>query len=311
LALGARATAYRLLALQGVGSGLILAGVVPLVASDGAREVAAPFLVTAISGLAVAASSWLGDVYGTAVPPEARGEPERRAPQIEAELGYRYVHQPAFRYRSFAVEALDLRYGAWRLRPSAWCALGDANSRLRALGSYRYLGPRAAPAPAASDGSFLDLELGLTRHRFASERFTVHTGEVFARGRLDLERYDAALAGAFTELGFGLGLEHFQVDGEAARAGATQALPLPLVRFGFGVYLGRSSAPRGELTAYYDQRHDGYEGGLAGPAAGFPGHFGLEARALFGSQLGLGLDLVAGAAYVAGLSLLVRSEVAP
>ncbi|MBI4704850.1 MAG: hypothetical protein HY744_27415 [Deltaproteobacteria bacterium] len=309
-ALGLRPTAYRLFALQGVGTGLILAGVVPLVASGAAREAAGPLALTAISGVAVASTGWLGDVFGTAVPPAARGAPERRAPPIEAELGYRYMRQAAFPYRSFAVNGFDLRHGGLRLQPSAWFALGDRNSRLRGLAAYRYFGPRAPPAAPARDGSFLDLQLALTRHRLGSEGVEVLTGEVFADGRLDLARYDAELRGAFSQLGFGLGLQRFAVDDPAPGLGSGYAV-LPLARCGFGVYLGRAAAPRGELMLYYNHRHDDYAGGMTSPLVGLPGHGGLDGRLYLTEELGVRLELAAGAAWVAGASLLVRSEVEP
>ncbi|RLB64759.1 MAG: hypothetical protein DRI90_03875, partial [Deltaproteobacteria bacterium] len=144
-ALGHRQTAYRIFALQGVGVGLMAAGTVPLVATAASRYAVTPLAITAIAGVAVASTALMAELYGVFVPPDLRGRPALRLPQIEAEFGARYVYEPAFEYRSFLVNSLDLRWGGWRLNPSAWVALDDRNARLRALVSHRYFGPRAEP----------------------------------------------------------------------------------------------------------------------------------------------------------------------
>ncbi len=304
-ALGQRRTAYRLFALQGVAMALMSAGLVPLALTVANRYAITPLIMTTISGAAVGSSGWFADVYGTMVPPELRGLPRLRLPQLQAELGYRYVHDPAFDYGSFAVNALDLRWGGWRLRPSAWVALDNPNARLRALGSHRYLGPRAAPAPLAERGSFLDVEVALTHHRYGSERFSILTGEVMSSGRLDLAWYDEHLSGMFTELAMGFGLQRYDFDGVAPPHDSEDAWLL-LARIGFGAYLGRSEAPRGEIILYYDHRHDGFAGGMTGSMVGIPGHGGLKGELFLSETLGLRTDVQYGAAMVGGLSLLVR-----
>jgi hypothetical protein len=307
-ALGHRQTAYRIFALQGVGAALIAAGAVPLVATAASRYVVTPLAITAIAGVAVASTGWLAEIYGVVVPPDARGRPALRLPQIEAELGYRYIHEAAFQYRNFMVNALDLRWGGWRLRPSAWVALDDENGRLRGLVSHRYFGPRASPAPLARQGSFLEMDVALTHHRYGSEGFGILTGEFGLNGRLDLQRYDRHLAGMFSELGLGLGLQRYDFH-RLAPPHDTDHAWLLLARFGFGAYIGRSGLPHGEVLLYYDHRHDGYAAGMTGMMVGIPGHAGLETKLYLSEQLGLRAELQLGAAYVGGLSLLVRQGV--
>ena len=307
-ALGQRQTAYRLFALQGVAMALISAGVVPLIFTVANRYSVTPLAMTAIGGAAVGSSGWLADVYGTMVPPEYRGLPRLRLPHLQAELGYRYVHEPAFDYGSFAVNALDVRYGPWRLRPSAWVALDNPNGRLRALGAYRYFGPRAAPSGVARTGTFLDLEAAVTHHRYGSEGFSILTGEVVSSGRLDLAVYDENLTGMFADLSMGFGLQRYAFDQVPPSRDSDHAWLL-LARFGFGAYLGRSEAPRGEVVLYYDHRHDGFAAGMTGAMVGIPGHAGLESELYVSDRLGLRAEVQLGAAVVGGLSLLVRQEV--
>ncbi|MBW2459417.1 MAG: hypothetical protein JRI68_33300 [Deltaproteobacteria bacterium] len=307
-ALGQRQTAYRLFALQGVAMALMAGGIVPLVFTVANRYSITPLIMTTIAGAGVGSSGWLADVYGVIVPPEARGLPRLRLPQLQAELGYRYVREPAFDYGSFAVSALDLRWGGWRLRPSAWVALDNPNARLRALASFRYFGPRASPAPEATRGTFLDAEVAVTHHRYGSEGFAILTGEVLSSGRLDLASYDPHLSGMFAELGMGFGLQRYDFDGLPPPRDSDHAWLL-LARFGFGVYLGRSAAPRGEVVLYYDHRHDGFAGGMSGAMVGFPGHAGLEGELFVSDQLGVRAEVQLGAGVVGGLSLLVRQEV--
>jgi hypothetical protein len=309
-ALGQRQTAYRLFALEGIGLGLIAAGTLPLIATGASRYLTAPLALAAVTGVAIGTTGWFADVYGAAVAPEWRGRSERRRPQLEVELGYRYVYDPAFSYRSFLVNGLEVGLGGLRLRPSGWFALDDRNERLSLTVAYRYVGPRAWPAPAARDGSFLELATGLTHHRYGTEGFRLWAVDVAAGGRLDLQRYDALLAGMFSELSVGLGLDRIDVDAAPAGLGTDDALVL-LARFGFGVYLGGPAPPCGELSLFYDHRHDDLVAGTNGPLVGIPGHAGLSGLAYLSDTIGLAAEVQVGAAVMTGLSLRVRQGAVP
>ena len=86
---------------------------------------------------------------------------------------------------------------------------------------------------------------------------------------------------------------------------------LLLARFGFGVYLGGDSLPRGELLLYYDHRHDDFAGGFDQAFVGIAGHVGVDAKLYLSEQLGLRTEVEVGGATLAGLSLLVREGVTP
>ena len=310
-ALGNRDAAYRLLAMEGIGSALALLGVLPIGLTGASRYVTGPGAALAVLGVSLGSSAWLGDVFATLVPLELRGAPELAKPVLEAELGYRYVLQPSLTYGSVLVNRLTLRWASWHLEPSAWLAVDGSNLRLRALAGYRYFGPRPYPTPEARDGSFLDLDLGVTHHRFPNHGFAITTGELFPHGRLDLSVVSPELRGAFSEIGLGFGLERFDYSLGPVRDVPSDYSWVLLARFGFGIYLGGDSPPRGELILYYDHRHDDFAAGISQAFVGIAGHVGLDGELYFSDQLGLRTDVQLGGAVVAGLSLLVRQGVKP
>jgi hypothetical protein len=305
LARGRPRTAARLLAAEGVGIFLAVGGTAALALTGASRYTVGPAAIIAITGAGLFGVSWLADVYGSAAPDGGTGRPPSTVATLESELGHRYVYDPQFRYRHFLVEALDLRVHAFRFRPSAWLSLDDANARYRLLGAYRFFGPR--PDRAAPDGSFLDLELAATEHRYDSDGFRSLTGEVFLGGRLDLRRFDRELAGSFAELGFGWGLQAFDYDVPGLALG-TDTADLLLARFAFGMYVGDPDRVGGEARLFYDHRHDGFAAGmkLTGLGSGVPGHFGLDTRFFFSQSWGASAELMVGSAWVGGASILFR-----
>lgn len=298
--LGRPRTGTLLLVTEGIGV-LALVGSFTVLALTGAnRDLVGPTIGVAIAGGGLFGISWLADVYGTAVPERARGASPTSAPFLLAELGYRYIHDVAFRYRSFAALGLDARYDRFRLSPSAWQALDDDNGRYRLLAGYRLLGP--TPSRMSASGSFVDVELAATYHGYDSDGFDVTTGEGFASSRLDLADVDPALSGSFAELGLGWALQ--SIDYGAAR----DENPVLLGRFAFGAYVGDPTASGGEIRTYYDHRHDDFVAGLkvSGLGSGVLGHFGLDARWFIDDRWGVSLEAQAGSAVLFGASLVMR-----
>jgi hypothetical protein len=295
------------LLLEGIGLGAFFTGGATIVFTGANRYLVGPAALLAIGGFGLFATSWLADVYGVATPLDARGRPARFAPALETELGYRYVYDPQFAYRSFLVQGLDLRFGSVRILPRGWFALDHRNVRLRLLGAYRLYGPRPAPAPAARDGSFFDVEGAVTHHRFDPEGFSTLTGELAANGRLDFSRLDPDLSGMFGELGGGFALSAMDYEAPGLELGSDLE-QLLLGRFAFGVYLGDAQRGGGEISAYYDHRHDDFAAGLklTGLGSGVVGHMGLLGRWFFDESIGIAADVQIGSAFIAGLSLLVR-----
>jgi hypothetical protein len=304
-AIGRRTTAYKLFALEGIGLALLLAGAIPLVVSGASRYLVRTSGVVAAMGAGLLGNSLQADIWGVAMPLDARGMPAETAPIVEAEVGYRHVHDTHFDYASFLVTALDLRWRSLHLRPSSWYALDDRNVRLGMLAGHRFFGPRPGEAPAA-DGSYLEIHAAVTRHRFAQERFTTVTGELFAGGRLDLVHLDPWLQGAFSELGIGIGLQAFDYDAGGLELGVDRE-SLLLARFGFGFYVGGPDAPRAEIFNYYEHRHDDFAGGFNEAAIGIPGHLGLSTTVYLHDAVGMHAVFEAGASLLGGASLLLRS----
>lgn len=303
--LGQPRTGTLLLAMEGIGVLALVSSFTVLALTGANRDLVGPTIGVAISGGGVFGISWLADVYGTALAENARGAAPKVAPFLLAELGYRYVHDLQFRYRSFAALGLDLRYDRLRLMPSAWQAIDDDNGRYRLLGGYRFIGP--TPSRMSQSGSFVDVELAATYHRYDSDGFDVTTGEAFAASRLDLAELDPNLRGSFAELGLGWALA--STDYGSAR----DFDPLMLGRFAFGAYIGNPVASGGEVRAYYDHRHDDFAAGLKmqGLGSGVLGHFGLDGRWFIDDRWGILLEAQAGSAVLFGASVVMRQARQP
>ncbi len=302
-AAGKPKTAEHLLIAEGVGFGTLLVGTGGLALTGASRYTVAPFALLMIGGGSLFAVSWAADVYGVTVSESDRGTALVAAPRLESAIGIRAVHDPQFRYRNFLVESFDLRLGRLRLAPSAWFALDDDNARERLLAAWRLSGPLPSAEPAV-DGSFVDVEVAGTSHRYVSDGFETKTGEVSVNARFDLTRFDSGLRGTFAEGGVGFGLQRIEYDipGTGVPADLEQLL---LARAAFGAYLGRGN---GEVSLYYDHRHDDFAAGLqlTGLGSGVLGHFGVDARYFTDSGLGIIGDAQIGSAYLFGASLAFR-----
>jgi hypothetical protein len=285
---------------------LVALGGIPIVVTGASRKLVGPAAAVAISGFGLIFLGTLAELYGTTGLDESGGHAQRRTVWLESELGYRYLYDPEFRYRSFAVERVLLRVGHVKLEPSLAGALDDTVSRARILAGWRFFGPLPRPRLEAKDGSFLEVELAGTRSVYSRYGFDKWTGEVALGGRYDLERFDPVLRGSFVDGALGWGREwvRFEPPGTPASTNATDLL---LARFGFGIYLGQ--VPRnGEVRLYYDHRHDDFAAGLAagGIGSGVVGHVGLEAWHYFDPSWGVRCEAQVGSAYLLGLSALYR-----
>lgn len=207
-------------------------------------------------------------------------------------LDHAYVYDPQFDYRSLAVLSADIRVRPrLRLRPRLWLATNDDNQRGRAEAMYQLR--------RSHDGSWLELGGALSHHRFGDEGLGNSGVELFARGRLNLARVWSVLAGTFSQLGLGIGLDYLHTR-DAGGDGSSQLL----ARTSFGIYL---PGARGEVELYYDHRRDDYAGGFAvRPANGFLGHFGVEGHYYVTRVLGVAVQAEMGSAYVVRTGVIVR-----
>ncbi len=285
------------------GLGLVLLSLAP-VPVFGANPVLVPFLAfTAMSGAALFIGSWLLDVYGSAVSPASRGRSVTYAPLLESRFGYRYVYDPLFDYRHFAVQGFDLRLGALSLMPELELAPGGHNARYRLPVAYRIVG--ATPDEPSRDGTWVDTVAALTHHFFGRDGFGITTAEVSAQGRLDLARFAADLGGTFAELGLGVGVNRFEYQAPGAGHDDNSLL---LMNFAFGSTFGDPNHRGGEVKLGYDHRHDDFAAGtkLEGLGSGVIGHFGVESKVYLDDHFGLSFQAQVGSAYVLSTSLLYR-----
>jgi hypothetical protein len=297
---GDRKTAGRLLTWQGVGM-LGLTGAFTELALTGASRktiwLSAPTLLLSFG---LFTQTWLADIYGAFSGTNSTGSPQLSLPRLRVDLGYRYVFDPQFDYANFTYLAAETWLDQVRLTSENWFALDDANLRNRLLVDVRLSGP--THQTRSSNGSTLDLRFGAQFTRYGSEGFSVVTPEAQVRGRLDLADVGPSLGGAFADASVGLGMEVYDYDAEGLGFGS-DINSLLLGEFGFGLYLGDGD-PSGEVRLYYDHRHDSYAGGahLSDLGGGVVGHFGLSSHMDFG-RWGVGVDLKAGSAYIAGIDL--------
>ena len=301
---GDKRTAKRLVIAGSAGfAALLLAGGM-LELTGTSRRLVGVFVPLAFVGSAVFFTSWLADLYGAAT-----GGREATAasftPWAEWEAGYRYVYDPQFAYRSFAALRSDLRHGALRVSPTAMIALDDDNQRLGLDLAYRLRGRR--PGEHSLDGSFLDVTSGLLLHRYGAEGFAVWTPTFALEGRLDLAHVGKSLRGAFVDGQLGAGLELYAFEGRGQAR--ENAFGLLLARFGFGVYFGSGATRTGELSVYYDHRHDDFAAGLGvrGIASGVVGHIGGAGHYYFDRHWGASALLEVGSAVVSGVSVRYRA----
>ncbi len=313
-AAGEGKTGTRLLIAEGVGLGMVVGGGYVIAATGASRYTVGPAAATVIFGLGLFGTSFLADFYGAVSPDAAAAGRRSRAPAwMETELGYRYVADPIFLYQDLVVESVSMRIGRVRLTPSGWFSLAGDNARYRVEGAYRFVGatPSLDERPVMND--HLDLVLGLTHHRYATEHFVRSSGELAVDTRYDLGHVGPTLRGAFVEAaaGYALGRIDYDIQGIEVPPDADDAL---LARFGFGAVFRGAAKPGSGARIYYDHRHDDFAGGfvVSGLGSGVAGHFGLEARWFFTRELGIGVQTEVGSALVTGVSLLFRQAgVAP
>jgi Calcineurin-like phosphoesterase len=260
-AAGDRRTAWRLLALDGLGLGTMAAGVTALVLTGASRRVVGLEVLTIGAGASLFVGSALADLYGVLA--------LLVVPSWQVSGGARYVRNPVLDYRWLAGSGAAVRWQGYRLAPAVWSTADGRTVRGELEGSYRLLGPRPATARSApaADGSFVEISAGLIHHR--EERgavpFRITTGWTTAGGRLDLVRPAPSGNGMFAEGQAGVSIAGHSYGGEVGTTESNEAI---VMRFGFGLYLGRGVAPRGELFLFYDHAHDDFTGGLKVPGAG-------------------------------------------
>ena len=267
-------TSRRLLILGALGVGAATIGGFPLLATYGSGKLIVPGVHLAVGGAGLITASWWSDIWSAAGGDRLGGH-ARALPELAVELGVTWHHDAYLGERGLLAPAVELRRGRRAARFSGLLAVdgsafgGRVEGEVRPWSRAPLDGPSAAPA--RHTGSALAIRAAVQYHAERGQGFSLATGELAVRGRLELGRIDPHLRGSFLELEEGLGLELVTYD-----AGPLEGSTLLLSRIEWGVYL---PAGRGEVSVFYDHRRDHMAGGvLAGPAAGFFGSIGLAAE---------------------------------
>jgi hypothetical protein len=298
---GETQTGWRLLAAEGIGLGAAVGGIAGLAVTGASPRTIAPLTWMLVHGVGLFGVSAFADLYGSVNGGRGAGAPVVRAPELTLDLGYRAIRDPVFAYTGLTVAGARGRHRALVLDGRAWFAVDHDNQRVRVTPRWRIIGPR--PDREAADGGYLDLRTGAVWHRYGAEGFQSAFGELALRGRLDLHRIGPTLRGAFVEAEIGAamgGTKHVGFDLEAES--------MLLGGFAFGLYLGHARDGYGEVSVYYDQRHDGYVAGskARGLGSGSPGHYGLKSRVRVWGPWGLDLHAAAGSSWLGGGSVVYQ-----
>jgi hypothetical protein len=303
---GQPCTARRIASAEAIGFAGIVAGGSTIIFTGASRYLMAPAITLTIGGFGLFITSFVADVYGVSGAARYAGEPLRWRPRWETEFGLLRVDNPLFDFEWLISQKAATHLGSASVSAALDTALDGAHARYQLGIALRSIGPR--PDALARDGSFFDLYTGLAEQRYVTYGFVTDSAEMLGTGRLDLGRVGPSLRGSFVEMSLGLALvrTRYVLEGLSVPADFESLL---LGRIAFGVYLGRGVHRGGEVTAYYDHRHDDYAAGMKVPGlgGGAVGHAGLSARYFFSNRLGAGVVAEAGSALVTGISLLFRA----
>jgi len=252
--------------------------------------------VLALSGFGLFLVSGAADLYGAAGAGHA-SPASRPTARVELALGLASVTDPQFDHRPFGTLGGALRLGRGELAGDLWQELDGDTRRLRLTGAWQLLGRPPAAAPPTS--SRLDATLTFFRYRFPDSRFTSTSGEAALVGRLDGAAFAPSLAGSFAAGTVGWGLQAFTYDVPGATTDLDELL---LLRFGYGVVLGRAEGVQAEVLLSYDHRRDGFAG-ASSAGSGILGHLDLTARLDGPDGWGLQGQAQLGSAWVFALAL--------
>jgi hypothetical protein len=287
-----RRAAKRLGAISGIGIVAMAVGGVPILISGGNKYTLFPGLPLFVAGTGLFLTSWLSDIYVAAGGSRAGGVPRARVPWL-VEAGPIWL-QDAYHDRAlihaagrFVIGRVDLGAGGYLdVRNNA--REGYVDAYVRIIGA-------AETGAVVADGSRLMVRAAVRARDDDDDRVSAVTGEAELIARLDMQRVDRALAGAFIELSTGAGIERASFSRDQHNNNW-----LFLGRFAWGMYIGR----RGEASVFYDHRRDQLAGGLVAPrSTGFVGNVGLGADLRIIGRWAVRAELEFGNARVATLAL--------
>lgn len=305
---GRYTTARRMFLLEGASLALVVAGVATLASTGASKYTVAPGALMSATGVTTFGTSLLTGLYATYAPSEGFGRSTGRLPLLETRVGFLRVNDSQFRHSSFAVTSLDAYADGWHLAIRGDFAPSQSNQRWRGSIGRRLWG--VVDGRRKEDGSYLELGMAHTEHRYDSDGFLFRTSEMSATGRLDTSRYLPDVKGAFLQAG--AGYAHQSIVFDLSEVDSQMDTSLLLMHMGFGIYMGQRTrgSAGGEVELYYDHRHDGLVGGLKvnRSGSGALGHFGARAISRFNQKWGMEVLVEAGSAWMWGANLILTTE---
>ncbi len=259
-----------------------------------------PVIAASGSGFAL---SWLADLYGSTVGMNrSHAGPYRGGGlRVRPFLGMVVVDDVQFEYSRFLHYGLEARYGAFSVTPMAWNALDDTNNRYLIETEIELVGVNGLVKKFESPVLSASPLFRYGYHDFEDDGFNKRWIDLCAVSRITLGSVWHSMRGAWVhyEIGYNREWVTFPViPGDPVLT--TDQL---LFEMGFGVDIGRLSAPFGEVYVYYNHRRDDFTGGLTG---GFAGYVGVKTEMRLRDRMSLKLGYSYGYAAVVDIQCAVR-----
>lgn len=263
---GDRSTAYRLLAMEGIGLGGLVGGIALLGSVGGSEKLAPVYVPLAVSGAGLFAVSFLADVAGTARGGRPWALPAR--PEGSLALGAGYAGLFASPHGLGHLGRLSLDYRTGRLELGAGTLLAPSGEFAEYTGrlGYRLWGRDGDPVTR------LFLRADLDRQDFSVEGFDISTGRLFGELRWNLGDLVSSLRNAWLLGRLGIGADVFSYREVAA----DDTLAFLVVDVGMGL----AAADGVEFQLLYRHRKGELPGGLltTDGLTGFVGFVELQGR---------------------------------
>jgi len=252
--LGDKQTAWRLLKMEGVGLGLLGAGVGVLGLTGSDEHLAALYVPMMVSGATILAGSFLADLLGVTVAGSSGTgvarpiEHPREGAIAHAAIGYRYVNHPALDVSHLASASAAVRAGRFRIAAAAESETRGRGFRAQqAVVAYR---PPWRPLSVAA------LELGLDgAHRVLSaDGVSSYPVAAWAEVVWDLGGCLPRIPGVYARGRLGAGVEMIDYGTVPGRVDEASSFLVAVAGLGFRI-------DRVDAEFSYDHRQDGLPGG--------------------------------------------------
>lgn len=265
-ALGERRSAYRLLAMEGIGLAGMVGGLGMLIAVGGSEKIAALYVPVLVGGVGLFSISFLADLAGSLHGSGPWPLPID-LPGFRLRIGYAGLFGSEHDFRHLGLLGVEWQGERLWLEGQATLHPEGAYSAYRGLlGWTLWRRPHEPVTRLRLVGEFV-------RQGFHSERMSLTTGRVFGELRWNLGGWVPTMQNAWLLGRLGAGLDVF---GYADAPASDEGLPFLVADIGMGLMVGR----RVEVELAYRHRKGELPGGLAlsDGLTGFAGMLELRGR---------------------------------